>query len=57
MEAALQNVRNRLSLPELVVTKVSGSSESSDEVFDNNLPEGRIFSRMVRVTVNRRSAP
>ena len=57
VEAALQNVRNRLSLPELVVTKVSGSSESSDEVFDNNLPEGRIFSRMVRVTVNRRSAP
>ena len=55
VEEALQDVRTRLSLPELSITNVKGSSESSTEAFDNNLPEGRIFSRMVRITVNRQT--
>ncbi|MGE3800024.1 MAG: OmpA family protein [Candidatus Kapaibacterium sp.] len=55
VEKTLQEVRRRLSLPELLITNVRGSSEASDDVFDNNLPEGRIFSRMVRVTVNRQT--
>ena len=56
VEKTLQDVRSRLSLPELLITNVRGVSEGNDELFDNNLPEGRIFSRMVRVTVNRQTA-
>ncbi|MCE2502818.1 MAG: OmpA family protein [Chlorobi bacterium] len=55
VEKRLQSVRFSLSLPELSVTSVRGSGESSSDTFDNNLPEGRIFSRMVRITVNRQS--
>lgn len=47
-------VRSRLSLPEIPIAAVRGFGRAGEGIFDNNFPEGRIFSRMVRVTVNRR---
>jgi len=47
-------VRSRLSLPEIPIAAVRGLGRAGEGIFDNNFPEGRIFSRMVRVTVNRR---
>lgn len=51
----LRGIRSRLSMPAISISAVRGIGEVGEGLFDNNLPEGRIFSRMVRVTVNRRS--
>ena len=52
--AAVSEARRRLGLPALTITTVRGAGNGEDgETTDNGLPEGRIFSRMVRVTVSR----
>lgn len=51
----LSGIRNRLSLPEIPIAAVRGLGGAGEGIYDNNFPEGRIFSRMVRVTVNRPS--
>lgn len=51
----LLTIRRRLALPAIPISQVRGQGESGESRFDNSRPEGRIFSRMVRVTVNRRT--
>lgn len=50
----LRAIRDRLSLPGIPISAVRGLGGAGEGIYDNNYPEGRIFSRMVRVTVNRR---
>lgn len=50
----LRSARRDLRFDGEIEIEVRGSGETDRVEFDNNLPEGRIFSRMVRVTIHRR---
>ncbi len=51
--ARLRKAREELGLVRPVEIVIRGSGEPDASEFDNDLPEGRIFSRMVRVTMHR----
>lgn len=51
--ARLRMARQELGFDSAVDIVISGSGASDASEFNNDLPEGRIFSRMVRVTIHR----
>lgn len=51
--ATMREARDALGLDGDLEIQIRGSGEIDAEEFDNGLPEGRIFSRMVRVTIHR----
>ena len=51
--ATLRKAREDLGFTRPVEIVIRGAGGSGGSAFDNDLPEGRIFSRMVRVTIHR----